>query len=92
MTSLKRKSGRAAFPVKTSVSPEWAPVMDLEENSQGFSTILHSLLARVAPKLSSSKTLRHSSLPTMEEISQSSFGRWPSSGMAWRGEYGGATG
>lgn len=50
------------------------------------STILHDLLEKVAPKLSSSKTLRESSLPTRDEISQQSFGRWPTSGMAWRGE------
>ena len=56
------------------------------ENKADSSTILHDLLEKVAPKLSSSKTLRESSLPTRDEISQQSFGRWPTSGMAWRGE------
>ena len=87
MKSPQPTSGSGASPVRTSASPEW----DLEADSAAaipasFSSLLTSL-ASVAPRLLSSKTLRHSSLPTMEEISQSSYGRWPTSGMAWRGAY-----
>ncbi len=86
MTSRKPQSGRVASRAKTSASHEWDPGADSgDDNRASFMTLLNSL-ASVAPNLSSSKTLQHSSLPTMDEISQSSFGRWPTSGMASRGE------
>lgn len=87
MTSRKPKSGQEDSLARTSASLEWDPGADSEASSPGSSTTLRTSLKRVAPKLSSSKTLRHSSLPTMDEISQSSFGRWPTSGMASRGEF-----
>lgn len=72
--------------VKTSVSREWGHEQDSQETNPDSSMHLLNSLSRVAPKLSSSKTLRHSSLPTKEEILESSYGRWPNSGMALRGE------
>lgn len=87
MTSPTPKSGREDSHAKTSVSLAWVQEAVLEESSQDSSTTLLDSLQSVAPKLSSSKTLRHSSLPTMDEISRSSYGRWPTSGMASHGEY-----
>lgn len=87
MTSPKQTSGSEDSPAKTSVSLAWDREVDSEESSPGSSTTLLDSLKRVAPKLWSSKTLRLSSLPTMGEISQSSFGRWPTSGMASHGEF-----
>ena len=87
MTYRKPTSGSEDSPAKTLASLEWVPEVDSEASSQDYSKTLPSSLRRVAPKLSSSKTLRHSSLPTMDEISQSSFGRWPTSGMASHGEF-----
>jgi hypothetical protein len=71
---------------KTSRSPAWGPAQDYEAGNQAFSTNLRTLLRRAFPALFSSKTSRDFSLPTKDEISQSSFGRWPTSGMAWDGE------
>ena len=71
---------------RTSRLLEWAPVTDLEESSPGSSTSLRRLLQRAFPGLFSLKTSRDFSLPTTDEISRSSFGRWPNSGMAWDGE------
>src|SRR5579862_7151602 len=86
MTSPKPRSGRGASPAKTSASPEWAPEKGCEAGSPDSSTTLLNSLSSVAPRLSSSKTLQHFSLPTTDEISQSSYGRWPPSGMASHGE------
>src|SRR5680860_1722210 len=87
MTSRTQKSGQAVSRAKTSASHGWDLEAVSEESSQDSSTTLLNSLLRAAPKLSSSKTLRRFSLPTMEEISQSSYGRWPTSGMASHGEY-----
>src|SRR5688572_6249323 len=72
---------------KTSVSREWDPEGGCEAVNRDSSSTLLTSLASVAPRLLSSRTLQHSSLPTMDEISRLSFGRWQNSGMAWRGEY-----
>ena len=87
MASRKPKSGRAGSRARTSALPEWAREGDSGAESPGsFSRLLTSLM-RAAPLLSSSKTLRLFSLPTRDEISRSSYGRWPTSGMMSRGEY-----
>lgn len=87
MTSPKPKSGQEDSLVRTSASHAWDLEADSAESSRDSSMTLPSSLRSVAPNLSSSKTLRHSSLPTMAEISQSSYGRWPTSGMASHGEF-----
>lgn len=87
MTSPKRISGSEDSRAKTLASLEWVREADSEASSLVSSTTLRSLLKRVAPKLLSSKTLRHSSLPMTDEISQSSYGRWPTSGMVSHGEF-----
>ena len=86
MTSQKQLFGQEDSPVKTSASPEWGQEVGLTEHSPGCSSSLRGSLEIVAPRLSSSRTLEASSLPTKDETLQSSFGRWPNSGMAWRGE------
>lgn len=42
-------------------------------------------LSKVAPELLSSRTFQASSLATEDETSESSFERWPASGMVWGG-------
>src|SRR4051812_23375523 len=78
--------GPGASRAKTSASPEWDQGAVCGDDSPDSSTRLLTSLDSVAPKLLSSRTLQHFSLPTMDEISQSSYGRWPNSGMAWLGE------
>ena len=86
MTFQKQLFGPEDSPARTSASPEWDQGAGSTEHSQGCSSSLRGSLEIVAPRLSSSKTLEASSLPTKDEILQLSFGRWPNSGMAWRGE------
>ena len=86
MTSPLPLFGLEDFHVKTSQWLGWVHEADFEATNLASSTSLRDLLRRLAPRLLSSKTLQVSSLPTKDEISQSSFGRWSTSGMAWRGE------
>ncbi|PKH18695.1 hypothetical protein BI292_04050 [Pseudomonas sp. 43NM1] len=86
MKSQMQMFGWEDSPAKMSPSPEWAPEADLEEKSLDSSTTMQSLLKAAAPLLSLSKTYQVSSLPTKDATSESSFKRWPNSGMAWRGE------
>lgn len=87
MTSRRPKSGQEDFHAKMSPLLEWDPEAASEASNRDSSTTLLNSLESVARRLLSSKTLQLSSLPTMDVISQSSFGRWPSSGMASHGVY-----
>ncbi len=73
--------GPEGSPAKTSHWQEWGREQGLEGNDLDcFMTLLASL-EKYAPELSCSKTLRAFSAHTTEEISASSSGRWPNSGI-----------
>ena len=78
-------SGQEDSPAKMSLWRAWGRELGLEgKNLDCFLNLLDSLKKDV-PEFSSSRTFQASSLATEEEISKSSFERWPASGMAWDG-------
>lgn len=79
--------GQEDSPAKTFHSQEGTTSAEASEVSSLDSSTISLRSSPLASHLSSlSKTLQAFSLPTEEEISKSLFARWPTSGMAWRGE------
>ena len=83
--SLFPTSGSEDSLARTSLWLAWGRDLDLEGSSLDSFTNFLDWLSSAAPELFSSKTCRAFSLPTREEISSSSYGLWPNSGMAWDG-------
>lgn len=83
--SLFPLSGPEDSPAKTSLWLEWGRDLGLEGSSLDSFTSFLDWLSSTAPELFSSKTCRAFSLPTKDEISRSSFGLWPNSGIVWDG-------
>ncbi len=83
--SLKLKSGVEASRVRMSHLREAAFEMGLRGRILDSFIRSLSLLAKLNPQLSSSKTYQVYYLPTEEEISESFSRRWPRSGMLWDG-------
>lgn len=71
---------------KTSLLREWVRERDFEEPSLDSFMSLLDCLAQDAPELLLSKTSQACSVPTGEEISPPSSGRWRSSGILSDGE------
>jgi len=81
LTFLSPMFGPEDSPVKTFHWRAWAHEQGLEGSAlDSFMTLLASL-EKHAPELYCSKTLQVSLAHTLEEISASSSGRWPSSGI-----------
>src|SRR5262249_22570413 len=70
---------------RTFPSREWGLELGLEGDSLASFTNFIDWLSSVCPEFLSSKMFRACSLPTKDEISRSSYGLWPNSGMAWDG-------
>lgn len=83
--SLFRPSGSEDSHAKTSHLLEWAHELGLEGQDLDFFMSLLGYLGSAVPEFSSSKTCQVSSLLMEDGTSESSFARWPSSGMAWDG-------
>src|SRR5437879_12921860 len=83
--SLFQMYGQEDSPAKTSRLREWGREQGLKGKSLDCFLNLLAYLKGDAPEFSSSRTFRVSSLATEEEISRSSFERWPASGMVWDG-------
>lgn len=81
MTFQDLMSGSEDFHAKTSRWQEWATDLGLRGSDQDSFMSLLALLEELAPELCFSKTLQVSLVPTMDEISQQSSGRWPNSGI-----------
>ncbi len=80
--SLFQTSGPEASRARMSRWREWARELGLKGKSlDSFSSLL-DFLKGVSPEFCSSRTLRVFSLATKDETSESSFERWPTSGMA----------
>ena len=83
--SLFPMSGREDSRAKMSLLREWAHERGLKgRNLDSFMSLCDSL-ERVAPELFSSRTFQACCLAMGGETSESSFGRWPNSGMVWDG-------
>jgi len=81
LTFLSPMFGPEDSPAKTSRWRAWARERGLEGSAlDSFMTLLASL-EKHAPELYCSKTLQVSLARTVDEISASSSGRWPSSGI-----------
>ena len=74
-------SGSEASHAKTSLLRAWAREMGFEDGSLASFMSLLDWLEKVAPEFLLSKTLRVSSAPTKDGISESCSPRWPNSGM-----------
>lgn len=83
--SLFPTYGQEDSPVKTSQWHEWARELGLEGPDLDSFMNLLAYLEEHVPEFSSSRTFQVSSLATEDGISDSSFERWPNSGMAWGG-------
>lgn len=83
--SLPLKSGQEDSLVRTSRWRGWGRELGLRgKNLDSFLNLL-DYLSKVAPEFSSSRTFQVFSLPTEGETSESSFKRWPASGMTLGG-------
>ena len=83
--SLFQMFGQEDSPAKTSRLRGWGRELGLKGKSLASFLSLLDYLKKDVPEFSSSRTFQVSSLATEEEISKSSFERWPVSGMAWDG-------
>lgn len=85
MTFPRPKYGAQDFLAKTSLWREHGRELGLK--GKDLDSFIDSLifLAGVFPHLSFSKTSQVFLIRTKEEILESSFKRWPNSGMAWGG-------
>src|SRR5687768_6693225 len=84
-TSLFPTSGQEDFLARMSQWHAWARELGLRGSDLDSFMSLLDYLSKVAPEFSSSRTFQVSSLATADETSESSFARWPASGMAWDG-------
>ncbi len=83
--SLFQMFGQEDSPAKTSRLRGWGRELGLKGKSLDCFLSLLAYLKQDVPEFSSSRTFQASSLVTEEETSESSFERWPTSGMVWDG-------
>lgn len=83
--SLFQTYGQEDSRAKTSRLRGWARELGLRGKSLDCFLNLLAYLKQDVPEFSSSRTFQVSSLATEEETSESSFERWPASGMVWDG-------
>ncbi len=84
-TSQKHKYGLQDFHAKMSLWRAQGQELGLEGNELDCFMNLLSYLAGIVPEQFFSKTSQVFSIRTKDEILESSFKRWPTSGMAWGG-------
>lgn len=85
MTFPRPKFGAQDFLAKTSLWRERGRELGLKGKELDCFTDSLIFLAGLYPHLSFSKTSQVYSIRTKDEILESSFKRWPNSGMAWGG-------
>ena len=83
--SLFQMFGQEDSPAKTSRLRGWGRELGLKGRGLDCFLSLLAYLKQDVPEFSSSRTFQVSSLVTEEETSESSFERWPASGMVWDG-------
>lgn len=83
--SLPLTSGLEDSLAKMSLWQGWGRDLGLKGDSLDSFTSFIDWLSSTCPEFWSSKTFQVCSLPTKDEISLSSYDRWPTSGIAWDG-------